>query len=321
MTNERLKLLREKMRKYRIDMYLVFLSDDHSSEYVGDHFKETEFLTGFTGSNATLLITKETAGLWTDGRYFVQAAKEIRGSGFTLFKMGEEDVPGVSDFVKEHLEKGMRLGYDGRRVTAKEHRQYELYAKKAKASIDINRNLVDAIWKDRPPLSFAPVWILDEPYAGVGIEEKLAAVRKKMEEAGAKAHLLTSLCDIAWLLNLRGNDITHVPVFLSFLYITEKRVTLYANKDALDKDVKAYLKAHKVAVRAYDAVYRDMARVGKVKFLYDPAVTNAALYSCFASKVIRVEQKNPTEGLKCVKNETEIANTRQAHILDGLAVT
>ncbi len=317
---ERLQKIRALMRKNKIDLYLVFLSDDHGSEYVGDHFKETAYLSGFTGSNATLVIREEEAGLWTDGRYFVQAAGEITDSGFLLYKMGVEGVPSVTEYVKKHLKHGMRLGFDGRRISAAEYRRFAAIVEHANAKMDAAVNLVDEIWKDRPPLPANPVWILRKEFSGVSYAKKIADVREAMEKSRAGALFLTSLYDIAWLTNLRGNDIRHVPVFLSFMLITAKRATLYLQEGALTDEVRAYLKKNEIIVKPYQSAYKDIRKVSG-RLMLDSNVVNAAIALSLKSSVKLVDGRNPTEFLKCKKNPTEIENTRVAHIRDGVAVT
>lgn len=316
-----LALLRRRMAKAHIDIYLVFLADDHNSEYVGEHFKETRFLTGFTGSNATLAITKDEAGIWTDGRYFVQAAKEIEGSGFTLFKMGEEGVPKLEEFVGSHLAKGMVLAYDGRQISASAHLKYKEMAEKVRAKVVLSQNLVDTIWKTRPAIAGEPLWILDGQYAGRSAKRKLLDVKSEMAKLGADSFLLTSLCDIAWLLNIRGNDIPHVPVVMSFLLFTPKDTIYYVQKKALSLSALRYLKGLGLVIRDYASIYADIKRIRKCRLLVDPKVVNAALYESLHKSVAPICADNPTTLLKCVKNSTEIANTRLAHIRDGVAVT
>lgn len=216
--DERIAQLREMMTEQDIAVYIVPTADDHASEYIGEHYKSREFITGFTGSAGTAVITKEEAGLWTDGRYFVQAAKQIADSQVKLFPMGEPDVPTVKEYVKEHLPQGGNIGFDGSCMVARDSEAFAKIAAEKGGGIKGDRDLIAEIWHERPELSSAPVWVLEQQYAGVSTAEKLADIREKMQEKECDCHLVTSLYDIAWITNMRGDDISHVPVFLSFYF-------------------------------------------------------------------------------------------------------
>ena len=207
MITERLAALRKEMAARNIDIYIIPTADFHESEYVGEYFKARKYMTGFTGSAGVAVVTLEEAGLWTDGRYFVQAEKQLEGSTVTLYRMGEEGVPTVDEFVAEKLPENGCLGFDGRVVNAAWGEKLAKIAEEKHASMHVNEDLVDIIWTDRPALSKAPLFILEEKYSGKSTADKLRDVRKKMAEAGANVHILTSLCDIAWLLNIRGGVI------------------------------------------------------------------------------------------------------------------
>ncbi len=225
-TKERLESLRKVMKKRGVDFYMIPMSDFHSSEYVNDYFKEIAYLTGFTGTNATVVVSQKESALWTDGRYFIQAKRELSGSGTTLYEMGEEGVPTVEEYLKKNLKAGQTLGYDGRVFSASKHKTYQKIAKKKKADIAIDKNLLDEVWEERPDLPKKKIWILKKKYAGVTYEKKVADIRKAMKKKKASAHLLTSLYDIAWLLNLRGDDVACVPVFMAYFFLTKDKATL-----------------------------------------------------------------------------------------------
>ena len=320
-TKKRLEALRASMKKNKIDMYLIPMSDFHSSEYVTDYFKETEFLTGFTGENATVVVTQTKSGLWTDGRFFIQAKRELKGSGTTLFEMGEEGVPTVSEYVKKNLKANQTLGYDGRVISLENHRKFEKIAKENKAKINVKKNLIDGIWKDRPQFPKTSLWILQKKYAGATLEEKLNNLRAEMKKLGADAHLITCLYDNAWLLNLRADDIESVPVFMSYVYVKKNKCVLYAFKEAIDKKVEKYLADNNVELKDYDEIYKDLAKETAKKVLIDPSIVNVALVKSFPAKTEFVEDFNPTELARAIKNKTEIKNTKEAHIKDGVAVT
>ena len=321
MDDSRLRSLRAEMAKKKIDIYMLMMSDFHASEYVGDYFKEIEFLSGFTGTNATIVVTKDEAGLWTDGRHFIQARREMAGSGVVLFEMGTEGVPTVKEFVTSHLKKGQVLAYDGRLMPVATHREYLEVAKEAEASVVVKYNLIDKLWKERPALPCKPMWVVKKPYAGVSAKSKIKQVFEVMKEKKADAFLLTSLYDIAWLLNLRGDDISSVPVFMSYFYLTFHDATLYVDKKSLNAEVKKHLEKNQITVKGYEDIYKDLKHVKEKNVLLDPAIVNAALISAFPKKVSFVEDANPTELMKAIKNEVEQENTRLAHIKDGVAVT
>lgn len=321
MIQERLKLLREKMKERGIDIYIVPTSDFHQSEYVGEYFKARKYITGFTGSAGTAVITKEEAGLWTDGRYFIQAAAQLEGSSVKLFKMGEEGVPKVEEYVKEQLKEGGCIGFDGRVMDAKGGEAYAKIAEDRKGSLFVTEDLVGMIWKDRPNLPANPVWIVEEAYAGRSVADKIADVRKQMKEEGAQVHILSSLYDIAWLLNLRGGDIDHVPVFLSFLSVEEKKVILFVNEKILEEKVQEYLKENGITVRPYEDIYDYARNLSKVTVLVSMEETNYRIAESVKEHAALIDRANPSNLLKAVKNETELKNTRIAHLKDAVAVT
>ena len=321
MIQERLKELRAQMQERGIDIYIVPTSDFHQSEYVGEYFKARKYMTGFTGSAGTAVITKEEAGLWTDGRYFIQAEKQLEGSTVKLFKMGEEGVPKVEEYVKDHLTEGSCIGFDGRVMDAKSGEKYAKMAEEKKAALYVKEDLVGNIWKDRPQLPANKVWILEDAYAGRSMADKIADVRTKMQKEGADIHILSSLYDIAWLLNLRGGDIDHVPVFLSFVSIEKEQILLFVNPQILDKEVQDYLEKNHVTIRPYEDIYTYAQNLQKVKVLISAEETNYRIAECIREHAEVLEGENPSLMLKAVKNETELKKTREAHLKDAVAVT
>lgn len=321
MIQERLKELRAQMQERGIDIYIVPTSDFHQSEYVGEYFKARKYMTGFTGSAGTAVITKEEAGLWTDGRYFIQAEKQLEGSTVKLFKMGEEGVPKVEEYVKDHLTEGSCIGFDGRVMDAKSGEKYAKMAEEKKAALYVKEDLVGNIWKDRPQLPANKVWILEDAYAGRSMADKIADVRAKMQKEGADIHILSSLYDIAWLLNLRGGDIDHVPVFLSFVSIEKEQILLFVNPQILDKEVQDYLEKNHVTICPYEDIYTYAQNLQKVKVLIGAEETNYRIAECIREHAEVLEGENPSLMLKAIKNETELKNTREAHLKDAVAVT
>lgn len=322
MINERIAALRREMEQRGIDMYIIPTSDFHESEYVGDYFKARKFITGFTGSAGTAVITREEAGLWTDGRYFIQAEQQLMGSCVKLFKSGEEGVPKVKEYVEQNLKEGQCLGFDGRVVNGKSGDEYQEIAEKKNGRLYVSEDLVDLIWTDRPALPAEPVWVVAPEYAGESLEQKLVRLRENMKEEGATVHILTSLYDIAWLLNIRGNDIDHVPVVLSFLLVTGQECRWYVNDKVLNDEVRAYLKENKIIVKDYNAIYEDVEALPEEKVvLLHKGTVNFRICHCLNPKIRVVDKENPTELMKSVKNAVELENTRKAHIKDGVAVT
>lgn len=321
MIQKRLEALRSEMKKRGITVYVVPTSDFHQSEYVGEYFKARKYMTGFTGSAGTAVITMKEAGLWTDGRYFIQAAAQLEGSGVTLFRMGEEGVPKVEEYVEEQLEKGGCIGFDGRVMDAKAGQKYAEIAEKKEGSLYVTEDLVDIIWTERPSLPAHKVWILEQEYAGMSTEEKLSQVREQMKQEGADVHILASLYDIAWLLNLRGDDIDHVPVFLSFVAVEGKKTTLFINQEILDDKVKKYLKDNQIQVEDYEKIYAYAENLKDHKVLMSLEEVNYRIAENVQKHSQIVDAPNPSLLLKSIKNETELENTRIAHLKDAVAVT
>lgn len=322
MIQERLKALREEMAQRSIDIYIVPTSDFHESEYVGDHFKARKFITGFTGSAGTAVITATEAGLWTDGRYFVQAAKQLEGSTVTLYRMGEEGVPKVDEFVEEKLPKGGCLGFDGRVVNGSWGKKLLGIAEKKHGTLHVDEDLIDLIWKDRSALSRKPLFLLEEKYSGKSTAEKLKELRGAMEAEGANVHILTSLYDIAWLLNIRGGDIDYVPVVLSYLVVTEKECIWFLQEEIVDEKTAAYLKENQIATRPYDDIYSYVKELpSDVCVLMNGCTVNYRITASLKPEITVVDKPNPTELMKAVKNPVEVDNTRKAHIKDGVAFT
>lgn len=322
MIPERLQALRAEMEKRGIDIYIVPTADFHESEYVGEYFKTRAYVTGFTGSAGTAVVTMTEAGLWTDGRYFVQAERQLAGSGVTLFKMAEEGVPTIEAYLAQTLPEGGCLGFDGRVInTAWGKRLQDIVAGK-RGTLCVNEDLVGIIWAERPALAKTTPFILDVKYAGKSTKEKLANVRQKMAEAGCDTHILTCLYDIAWLLNVRGNDIDCVPVVMSYLVMNETDCIWFVQEEALNEELKAYLAENGISTKPYNAIYEyvkglpDTARV-----LMSESGVNFGIFANLPASVMVLNQSNPTELMRSMKNQVEVDNTRRAHVKDGVAFT
>ena len=318
---ERLQALRKEMEKRNISIYIVPTSDFHESEYVGEHFKARAFITGFTGSTGIAAITATEAGLWTDGRYFVQAENQLKGTTVDLYKMDVEGYPTLMEFLEDKLQEGQILGFDGRVVNATWGKQLKELADKKHGQLYVEEDLVDLIWEDRPELSKEPVWVFDEKYVGRTTQDKLEEVRKEMEKAEADTLLMSSLYDICWLLNVRGNDISYVPVVLSYLVVEKEHCVWFVQQDALSGEVKAYLEKNHIRTAEYNDFYEFVAGLPVDKtVMMDQSVCNYRICATVPENVKVVDAVNPTVLMRSLKNKTEVDNTRHAHVKDAVAM-
>ncbi len=319
MIQERLGALRSEMRERKIDLYVIPTSDFHESEYVGDHFKARKFITGFTGS---AIITQTEAGLWTDGRYFVQAEQQLAGTPVTLYRMGVEGVPAEEDFIREKLPEHGCLGFDGRVVNAKLGEKFRRIAEQKSATLHVDEDLAGLIWEDRPALPKEPLFLLEERYSGRNTADKLSCLREEMKKEEAGVHILTSLYDIAWLLNIRGGDIDHVPVVLSYLAVTDAECIWFLQEELVTEQIRSYLDKYGITVRPYEAIYEYVPSIpADTCVLLDRSVVNYRIACSLHPDCKIVDKKNPTELMKAVKNPVEVDNTRLAHVRDGVAFT
>ena len=317
---ERLSALRKCMQEKHIDIYIVPTADFHQSEYVGEHFKARSYITGFTGSAGTAVITLHDAKLWTDGRYFLQAAKQLEGTGVTLMKMFEPGVPTIEEYLEAELKPGQTLSFDGRVVSVGEGDEYASIAKKNGAKIDYQEDLIDAIWTDRPPLSEEPVWFLEEKYSGESTESKLSRIRKEIEDAGCDTHIVSTLDDICWTLNIRGNDIDFFPLVLSYAIIRKDSLELYIDERKLDDKLKSILEKVGVTLHPYNAIYEDVKKLpGNATVLIDKTKLNYAIFNNIPNSVPIVNKRNPEILMKALKNPVEVENIKKAEIKDSIA--
>ncbi len=317
---ERLKALREQMKEKKIDIYIVPTADFHQTEYVGEYFKARKYITNFSGSAGTAVITADEARLWTDGRYFIQAAEQIAGTTVELMKMGEPGVPTIKEYLADTLKAGGNIGFDGRAVAMSEGLAYEEIAKEKNGRVIYACDLIDEIWEERPALSAEPAWILEEKYAGETAAGKLSRIREYMKENGASVHVLTTLDDICWTLNMRGNDIEFFPLVLSYGIITMSQMHLYINEAKLSEEMKAQFAKDNILLHPYNDIYEDVKMIEEEEsVLIDPARLNYALYSNIPDGVKKIEQRNPEVLFKAVKNPVEIENIRKAQLKDSVA--
>lgn len=318
----RIDALRGQMKKEGIDLYIVPSDDFHQSEYVGEYFKEREFITGFTGSAGTAVITADKAGLWTDGRYFIQAENQLAGSGVSLYKMGEPDTDTIEDFIKKELPYGGTVGFDGRTVGTAAGNSYAEAAIEKNGSVNGQYDLVGRIWTDRPKLPSDKAYFLEEKYTGESSESKMARVREKMKKYGADIHLLASLDDIAWLLNMRGNDIAYCPLVLGYFILYKNRAELYADQTKFSDAARIRLKNLGVTLRGYDEIISGLEHLPEGSHvLLDADRVSYTLYHSIPSEAEILEYENPEILMKSIKNDIEIANIRNAHYKDGVAHT
>ncbi len=342
MKNERLLSLRNQMKEAGVHCMVIPTSDYHNSEYVSDFFMARKYFSGFTGSAGTLVVTPDEAALFTDGRYFIQAAKELEGSGITLMKMGEPEVPTMTEYVDQKLQQGWTLCFDGRVLTSSKGSELEEIARKHGGQLRFDLDLCDAAWENRPALIHHPVFVLSEEYAGESVEEKLTRVREEMKKEEAGIHVLTSLDDIAWLYNIRSNDVECCPVVLAYTMVTKDRALLFAEEGfAAGEDTSARERMEKAGVEIYpyDRFYEMLSSVAaqaakeeqasgiwidesRVNFRVLKELQKICVkdQSAQAGPVL-LNRENPTTLMKSIKNETELLHTRRAHIKDAVAVT
>lgn len=322
MIKQRIENIRDLMKEKNIYAYIVPSSDYHQSEYVGDYFKSREFMSGFTGSSGTLIISMDKAGLWTDGRYFIQAEQELKDSGIKLFKMGEEGVPTIEEYLLEKLPKNSTLGFDGRVMSVKEGQSLANKLAFKGINIEYKYDLVNDIWEDRCSLPTEKAFLLGTEYSGESFSDKLSRIRAVMKEKKATTHILASLDDIAWLFNIRGRDVKSNPVVLSYAVISIDSVYLFIDKNKIGKDIRAELSKENVQIKGYEEVYEFIKNIDENEVvLIDTSKVNYAIYNNIPSNVQKIEERNPSILFKSIKNEIELKNIRNSHIKDGVAFT
>ena len=310
------------MEQQNIDCYIIPTDDYHHSEYVGDYFKFREYMTGFSGSAGTVVFTREKAGLWTDGRYFIQAEAQLKGSGITLYKSGEPEVPTIEEFLKKELEEGAVLGFDGRTVSYAQGEKYRQIAEGEGASIEFRLDLAPDTWTGRPEMSTEPAFLLEDEYSGENIESKLKRIREKMKENGCNAHILSSLDDIAWLFNIRGNDIAYCPLVLSYAIVYNNSVELFANSQKFSEEIVNLFAENQIQIYPYEDIYRVVSEMtSEDKVLFDSKIMNYRLYQAISKDTVIVDKQNPEILMKSVKNEIQAENLRKAHLKDAVAHT
>ncbi len=322
MIKDRLSLLRKKMTDHHIDCYIIPTNDYHMSEYVSDYFKCREYMSGFTGSAGTLLVTRSEALLWTDGRYFIQADDQLKDSSIELCRIGQTGVPSIDDYLRKTLKKGECLGFDGRVVSVTDGTGYERIIRELNGCIRSDLDLVNDIWTDRPPINSATIYRLSDEYTGETTAAKLEKLRRFMKQYACDYSVITSLDDIAWLLNLRGNDIPCNPVFLSYLLISENSGVLFCIDGSVSDETTAYLDGLSISVQDYGSIENHLRTLPEgTRFMYNTSNLNYSLYNIIGQIGEPVAETGFVASMKARKNSVEIKNLRQANILDGVAVS
>ncbi len=320
--NNKLTELRRLMKSHGLQAYLIPSADPHQSEYVPEFLKRRQFVTGFTGSAGDAVVTLDQAGLWTDSRYYLQAERELEGSGFSLFKVGQPGVPSWQEWVAGNLSRGEALGMDPRLITHKsyEHLEKEL-SRRGIILKPIDQNLVDEIWSDRPAPPSGPITLHDEKYAGESVQRKLERLRLKLAEEAADAHALTQLDAIAWLFNIRGSDVEYNPVAIAYAIITREKAFLFVDPKKVSAEIKNALEKD-VEIFAYDdfAAHLNGLAAGKNRVLLDEMSVSEWVASQLVEGGQVILKPSPVTLFKAIKNEAEIAGFRAAHVRDGVAM-
>ena len=317
--NQRIENLREVMRREHLAAFIFPSTDPHQGEYVPDNWKGREFISGFNGSAGTAVVTMTSAALWTDSRYFIAAEEQLKGTEFQLMKLKMEGTPTISEWLGRTCGAGAEVGIDGWCSSASAVKNLIVELRK-EGGITVRTNIdpLRLIWSDRPVIPENPVEIFPMAYAGESAHEKIGRIRQALRERHADGMLMAALDDIAWTLNLRGTDVHCNPVFVAYLLISSKDVTLYVNQKKLTPEVMAYLKTEGVMVDSYENVTKGLTDYFEYNILLDPDEVNYALYKTVVRE--RVEEESPVKRMKTVKNETEIAGFRNAMLKDGIAM-
>ena len=318
MIKERLMKLREEMNKEGMQAYIIPTSDFHETEYVSEYFAARKYMSGFTGSAGVLVVLLDKAGLWTDGRYFIQAANQLAGSGIDLMKQGQEDTPSIEEYIVTNLTQGSVVGFDGRVMNVNDANKYKQAFMMHDIKMVTDKDLVGRIWDDRPALPCTETFHYDEKYAGKSISEKLTQVREAMKGYNCRSHIVTKIDEIAWLYNLRAHDVPHFPVALAYTIIKENDAMIYIDASRLDEESKTLFAQNHIQVKDYEAIYEDVKTLeGPV--LVDGNFVNSKIVYSLNTEIVYAQ--DPIVLLKAMKNEIELANTRNAHIKDGVACT
>ncbi|WP_439905209.1 aminopeptidase P family protein [Clostridium cagae] len=318
-TFEKIEKLREIMNKENIDYYVVPSGDFHQSEYVAEHFKSRAYITGFTGSAGTALIGREKGILWTDGRYFIQAEQQLKNSGIELYKMRIPGWPTLHEWLMENMKSGETVSFDGRLFSANEYKEFKKIKDKKDINIVMDKDLIEEIWNDKPELPKEKAFLHDIKYCGKSAKEKIEEVRVEMKKIGAESYIISSLDDIAWLYNIRGNDVKDTPVVLAYAVVNEEKATLYIDKNKLSNEDQIKLNNEGIKIDEYNNIFEDVKDI-KNSVILDPNKVSGYIYTLINENVEVIEALNITTKLKAIKNSIEIENLKRCQIKDGVAM-
>lgn len=318
--NERIAALRAHIAKEDIQAFIIPSTDPHLSEYVAPHWQSREWISGFTGSAGTVVVTAQEAGLWTDSRYFLQAARQIEGTGITLFKEMLPETPSIPTLLSSQLKEGDTVGIDGKMFSAGEVQHLQRELEKSGIRVKSIADPMQLLWSDRPAMPLAPAFVYDTRYAGRSFTEKLSTVRKEMGKAGAEALLLSALDEIAWLLNIRGNDVHCNPVVVSYLLIGEYEVHYFIQPQKVTSELASYFNANGISVHVYEEIEDYLNNFNAKSILVNPAKTNYAIHSAIHPGCRIISGASPVTLLKAIRNEQEITGIHAAMQRDGVAL-
>ncbi|WP_333626417.1 aminopeptidase P family protein [Sphingobacterium siyangense] len=318
---EKLAAIREAMKVQGIDGYIIPSSDPHISEYLPERYKCIAWASGFTGSAGTLAITQDFAGLWTDSRYFVQAVEQLAGTGFELVKLKVQGAAEYADWLGEQLGAGAKVAFDGNLASLLVAQSVQNTLEPLEIKVDGHVDLLSSLWEGRPELPKAQAYLLDENITGQSTVSKIEAVRAEMKKNRTEAHLISSLDDLAWLLNIRGQDVPCNPVVLGFVLITAEKATLYIEPSKLITQATEELKGYGVDIAAYEDLFETVPTLEVASILIDPKRTCFAVFDSVPKQVKIVEKINPSTSLKAIKNKVEVENNRHTFVKDGIALT
>ncbi|RHJ53934.1 aminopeptidase P family protein [Bacteroides sp. AM10-21B] len=318
--NERISALRAHIAKEDIQAFIIPSTDPHLSEYVAPHWQSREWISGFTGSAGTVVVTAQEAGLWTDSRYFLQAARQIEGTGITLFKEMLPETPSIPTFLSSQLKEGDTVGIDGKMFSASEVQHLQRELEKSGIRVKSIADPMQLLWSDRPAMPLAPAFVYDTRYAGRSFTEKLSTIRKEMGKAGAEALLLSALDEIAWLLNIRGNDVHCNPVVVSYLLIGEYEVHYFIQPQKVTSELASYFNANGISVHVYEEIEDYLNNFNAKSILVNPAKTNYAIHSAIHPGCRIISGASPVTLLKAIRNEQEITGIHAAMQRDGVAL-
>ena len=319
---ERIAALREAMKQHKIDAYIIPTSDPHMSEYPADCWKYREWISGFTGSAGTVIITADKAGLWTDSRYFLQASTQLEGTGIELFKMMLPETPTIPEFLTHELKEGQTVGLNGETYSLADARSLEKALAEKEIKLNTNASLIDPIWKERPAIPEAPMFEMPIELSGKSTEDKLIDINKMLHKAGADCTILSALDEVAWTFNIRGTDVAYNPVVISYAFVSEKESVLFVNPKKIPAEIAEHLKKEGVTLADYGMLATFLSRLPEqTRVFIDSKRTNVAIYNALPKSSILIEGISPANHLKSIKNEAEIKGFRNAVLKDGIAMT